>query len=268
MNDNQYLIKAKVIENLPLSPGYHRLAFYAPEIAEVSSPGQFLLIRGWSGYDPFLPRPMSINELHYEKGKPSGVRILFRVVGRGTKLFSLLSPGDEVSLRGPLGNGFPLLGEGKAMLVAGGIGVSPLLFLANKLKGAGVDAELLIGGKGREDLLLLSSFENLGVKVEITTEDGTQGRKGVVTELLEERLSQGERGTIYACGPEGMLKEVARLSLRYGCEAYLSLERRMACGIGACLGCAIPIKREGKREMVRVCKEGPVFPAGEVIFDE
>jgi dihydroorotate dehydrogenase electron transfer subunit len=267
MEKISYSLRAEVLENSFISPQYYLITLSSREVAKEARPGQFVLVRGWSGYDPLLARPMSINEVYYDAGRPKGIKILFQVVGRGTQLLSLLSPGDEVYLRGPLGNGFPLSPTGKAILIAGGIGVSPLLFLASELKKGGSELGLLIGGKSEEDILLVQSFEKLGVMIGITTEDGSSGRKGVVTELVEERLSRGEELIIYACGPEGMLKEVARLSQRYRCKAYLSLERRMACGIGACLGCAVKIKKEGREEMVRVCREGPVFSADEVLLD-
>jgi dihydroorotate dehydrogenase electron transfer subunit len=178
-------------------------------------------------------------------------------------------PGDILDIIGPLGNGFSLK-KGRAIIVAGGVGVAPLVFLAEKLislraKSSELRAEVLIGAKTKNHILCEKEFKDLGLNVTIATDDGSRGFKGRVTEALDYllRAKSRELPTIYACGPAPMLKAVSAIAKKHKIPAQLSLEAHMACGIGACLGCVVKTTQGFKR----VCKEGPVFGSQELIWD-
>ncbi|MDD5691181.1 MAG: dihydroorotate dehydrogenase electron transfer subunit, partial [Candidatus Omnitrophica bacterium] len=200
----------------------------------------------------------------------SGVRLLYEVVGRGTQILSEKRPGDLLDIIGPLGNGFEYLRKtakpdsSQAVLVAGGMGVAPLVFLTEKIKF--ISPLVLVGARKKEQVLCLREFKALGCKLIIATDDGSLGFKGKVTDLLKEILlkkSPADRPiNIYACGPQPMLKAVAQLSCENNIASQLSLERHMACGFGACLGCVVPTRAGYKR----VCKDGPVFLGKELIW--
>ncbi len=228
-----------------------------------SEPGQFYMLRGDWGADPLLGRPLSILG---EVASEGTVRFLLKVVGRGTRLLHELEPGQKVFALGPLGRPFPRGGEaaGRRVLVGGGVGVPPMVYLAEKLKAEGGDFSFLQGARTGEDLILLDELESLDVEPVLTTEDGSRGRRGLVTEPLIELLDGGA-DAVYACGPVGMLKAVADLC-RGRAACHLSLEARMGCGYGVCLGCVVPVQRDGRRTYERVCKEGPVFDGEAVLW--
>lgn len=225
-----------------------------------SHPGQFYMLRGNWGADPLLPRPMSILE---EDGASGTVSFLIKVVGEGSRRLAQAHPGDPITGLGPLGKPFPLgsVAPGEtALLVGGGVGVPPLLFLARALVPAGVKVHFLQGGRSADDLLLLDEFRALGIEPVLATEDGSRGVKGFVTVPCAGALSQGPRA-VFACGPEGMLRAVGDLC-KGEVPCYLSLEARMGCGYGVCLGCVVSVDEgEGPRYM-KVCQDGPVFEAG------
>lgn len=206
-------------------------------------PGQFYMLRAWEGV-PYLPRPFSVCDAD---GK--SLSFLYQKVGKGTRLMTSFKPGDHVHVLGPLGNGYPLL-EGSAALVGGGVGIAPLLYLARKLEGP---VDVFIGF--REEAFFLEEFKPFVRKIYVSTENGSLGHKGYVTELLT-----NEYTTTYACGNMLMMKAVKN---RVSSPLYLSLEAHMACGIGACLGCSQKTK-EGQK---CICKEGPVFSSEEVLLD-
>lgn len=238
-----------------LKPGYFLLEIHAPELAQEARPGQFAMLRAWQGDDPLLPRPFSLHDVEGEK-----VSFLIQIRGRGTKLLARLSAGDIISALGPLGRGFPPPLQERIYLVAGGLGVAPFLFVAKDLVRQGKEVHLLYGARTKEDLLRISIFKKLGVKVSLATEDGSIGHHGLVTKPLEEALVQ-RSGHVFACGPWPMLEAVARLTREYGIPAHLSLEAQMACGLGLCLGCTVKKKQGG---YLHVCTEGPVVPAESV----
>lgn len=247
---------AEVVEREELGDRFLWLGLRSPRTAASARPGQFAMVspqpRGVDSLDPFLRRPLSVALARGET-----IHFLLERRGRGTRALGELEPGDEVSLLGPLGRGFSL--EGKAVGVGGGVGAAPLLFLAVE---GGLDL-LLLGFRDRSSLAL-SSFveERLGKKVAFAFEDGSTGRRGTVLDLLGElgRIP----GRIAACGPEGMLSALARWCEGRGVDLEVSLERRMGCGFGGCLSCSIPT-RAGRR---RVCVDGPVFDAKELILHE
>ena len=210
-----------------------------------------------------MRRPFSIY------GADEGVlRLLYKTVGRGTEEMNRLRPGDEVQVIGPLGNGFPLAPQGVPLLVAGGYGVAPLCFLAARLPCKGV---ALVGGRSADDVLAVEAFERLGWQVRVATEDGSLGIKGLVTVALDGELaalrSEGRAAELYACGPDGMLRAVGERALSAGCRGWLSLDKHMVCGVGACLACVQNLRREdGTTWIGRVCHDGPIFEARELVW--
>jgi dihydroorotate dehydrogenase electron transfer subunit len=211
------------------------------------APGQFYMLRGWEGNDPFLPRPISIADL-----REGVLTMIYEVRGKGTHIISSLKPGDTLSLLGPLGNGFQLEEGKRVAIVAGGIGIAPMLYLAKSL---GAKAYLYAGF--RSDPYLLEDFEDHTNEIIISTEDGSIGHRGFVTDIFDPEAYD----TVYSCGPMPMMEALGRKCLDKT-QLYVSLESHMACGIGICLGCTVPTIRG----MERVCKEGPVFSAQEVIL--
>lgn len=247
-----------------LKPGYVRLKL-KPANPREALPGQFAMVRTRDGTEPLLRRPFSIHRAHPLTGE---FEILFRVAGKGTAILAKLNPGAELDVLYPLGRGFGPAG-GRPLLVGGGIGVAPLLFLAEDLVRQGKSPKLLLGGRSDRDLLCHGDFQCLAIPASYATEDGTMGESGLVTALLGRELENaGESGraaiTVHACGPVPMLAAVARMAEGYGVPCEVSLEAHMACGVGACLGCIV--KGAGNRNL-RVCSEGPVFDSKSIAWD-
>lgn len=245
--------KAKIVRKAWASPAVFSMDLACPDVADAARPGRFVMVRTAESYSPLLRRPLSIHDVP----EPGVLRLLIRVAGRGTKLLSEMREGESLSLLGPLGRGFAPAESGPHCLVGGGIGVAPLLFLARALAGRG-RVSLLLGGRTAEDILCVSDFESLGVSVSAATEDGSLGQRGMVTELLDGLLKKGEAGTVYACGPEPMLKVTAAMAREYAAPCQVSLESHMACGLGVCLGCA---REKPGGGYFHVCKDGPVMDA-------
>ncbi|MFH0827077.1 MAG: dihydroorotate dehydrogenase electron transfer subunit [Candidatus Omnitrophota bacterium] len=272
-----FQIKAKLLYNKRVRENYFHCALEAPRIALKASPGQFVNVRVVDSVEPLLRRPFGI---HRVQGK--AIEILYEVLGKGTEILSLKKAGEYLDVIGPLGNGFnyelrtpPLNltaqggGSEEFILVAGGMGVAPLIFLAEKLRSAQsskfkVQSMVLIGAKTKNQILCEKEFKQLGFTVLVSTDDGSKGFKGKVTGLLKRQLRtmDYELRTIFACGPRPMLKEVVLFSRQKRIPAQVSLEEHMACGMGACLGCVVNTRVGFKR----VCKEGPVFKAEEIIW--
>jgi dihydroorotate dehydrogenase electron transfer subunit len=228
------------------------------------APGQFVMLSpgargGAERADPLLPRPMAIYRVRGEAPRCE-VEILYKVTGRGTALLRDTSPGDRVRVVGPLGRGFPAPPPGSVgLLVGGGTGIASLYELAARESGRARLA-VLLGARSASDLMGHADFAELSVELEIATEDGSSGRRGLVTELLERRLGSVDV-TVYACGPTPMMRRAAELSTARGARCLVSLENHMACGFGVCLGCAVP-RREGGYGLV--CRDGPVFESDAV----
>lgn len=259
--------EARVVENRPLGGGYFVLRLGGCESLAGSLPGQFVMLRGDWGRDPMLPRAFSLLTVSAD-GRAA---ILAKTVGQGTALLERSQPGASMSVLGPLGTAFPAPGpETIDLLVAGGVGLPPLYMQAERAARAGfaARAELLYGGRGSRDLVLLPEMRAFSVSLHLATEDGALGRRGRVTQELEARIDHhraanpGVRLRVMACGPNAMLFAVGRIARQAGLECHLSIEEHMACGIGVCLGCAVPAKT---RPFRYVCKDGPVFPAEEVL---
>lgn len=239
-----------------LATGVYEIWFQTSDIAKAANPGQFISVYSSDGAH-LLPRPISICELDGDL-----LRIVYRVVGEGTKEFSQKKAGDTLCIQGPLGNGYDVkaaYADKKAILFGGGIGIPPMLELAKRLH---CEKNIVLGYK--DELFLNDEFKSYGT-VTIATEDGSAGVKGNVLDAVREYSIQAE--VIYACGPLPMLRAVKAYALEHDIDCYLSLEEKMACGIGACLACvcdSTQIDEHSKVKNKRVCKEGPVFHAMEV----
>ncbi len=251
----------KVIAHEPIGASYRVLTLDLPTVAPCATPGQFIHVRIAMLHDAVLRRPFSIYRVDGDR-----LSILYKSVGRGTAAMKDLQPGDTLSVIGPLGNGFPLpAADATPVMVAGGYGVAPLYFLASRLPRKGL---LFVGGAGGHDILCVDDFRTLGWDVRVATEDGSIGTRGLVTTPLDAWLAESHgQPEIYACGPNGMLKAVGDRALRGGWKAWLSLDRHMGCGVGACLACVQKVRKSGGETLARVCKEGPVFAAGDVIWE-
>lgn len=248
-----------VVESRPIG-AYRLVSFVAREVAALARPGQFLMVRAaGQSLDPLLPRPLGVHEIDSDL-----VKILIEPVGRGTISLAGMRVGDRLSVLGPLGNGFDLTGDGTALVVGGGIGAAPLAFVARALAARDRDVRCMLGFRTRGQAVVAELFRNL--PVEVYTEDGSMGRKGLVSEPLTDILKQMEQAggssgaEVFACGPDAMLAAVSRLCQKCGATAQVSIAAHMACGVGACQGCVIRTV-DGYR---RVCSEGPVFPAADI----
>ncbi|MDO5294401.1 MAG: dihydroorotate dehydrogenase electron transfer subunit [bacterium] len=240
-----------------ISNGIYNMCLADSEIANQAKPGQFVSLYSKDG-SRLLPRPISICEIDQVRGT---LRLVYRVAGKGTEEFSELKAGDTISVMGPLGNGFTME-EGKAILIGGGIGIPPMLELAKQLSNNGVTVQVVLGY--RDQLFLNDEFINYG-NVYISTEDGSVGTKGNVIDAIRENNLDAD--IIYACGPTPMLRGVKNYALEHNIKAQISLEEKMACGIGACLACTCKTNKKDHHSNVnnkRICKDGPVFYAEEV----
>ena len=235
-----------------------------PSIALTSraKPGQFLMISlSRQTKDPLLRRPFSIHGVL----DSNTLMILYKVVGKGTALLSALREGDTISAIGPLGNGFTLPGPGeRVLLVAGGMGIAPLFFLTKVLKGAqNHSVKVFLGFPTSQDVVLIDQLKGLGVDLSLTTEDGSLGSRGLVSDLWDQSLSQEstEKPVTYACGPASMLKEIAQKAIARDLRCYVCLEGYMGCGLGICQGCAVKAASSKDKPYYYVCQDGPVFSA-------
>ena len=251
----QVKIKARVESQVQLADGVYSMELLAPEIASAARAGQFISVYT-KDKSKLLPRPISLCGIDRERGI---LRIVYRVAGAGTAEFSAYRAGDSVEIMGPLGNGFTLKDK-KAILIGGGIGVPPMLELMKELS---CERTAVLGYRDQQ-LFLKDEFEACG-PVCVATEDGSAGTKGNVLDAI--RANGVEGAVIYACGPTPMLRAVKAYAQEKGIECYISLEERMACGIGACLACVCQSKDVDSHSHVhnkRICKDGPVFAAEEV----
>ncbi|MFP4193541.1 MAG: dihydroorotate dehydrogenase electron transfer subunit [Desulfosalsimonas sp.] len=260
-----------VIANDPVSNGYFKIRLTCGAHYKNAVPGQFVTLRMPAEKEPLLRRPFSIHRFLENHGSGPQLELLYRVVGGFTKKLAGIRPGGSIDMLGPLGQGFSVKCHSRpAALAAGGIGIAPMVFLAESLKNKGTDMELItvfLGGRTKTDVLFREAFLDLGAGVRVTTEDGTEGRRGLVTEALQEWIKESNPAMIYACGPHAMLEAVGKIaeSARIACE--VSVETLMACGIGVCMGCAVSTNDAGEGYR-HVCKHGPVFDAGVLIKRE
>lgn len=251
--------RVEILENKKINSEYQKLVFSSAKLAKNVKPGQFLNVRIENSFDPFWRRPFS-----YFRVKGSRIEILYEVLGRGTHILASKRSGDEIKILGPLGNGFSQnIGERKRILVAGGIGVPPLVFLAEKLKLNSKSAVLLVGCGNKSEVLPKRELSKVSCEIRYATDDGSYGKKGFVTALLETELKKDDPEAMFlqTCGPIRMMAEVLKLANRYGVKGEMSIDEKMGCGIGTCLGCVVETKNGFKTS----CKEGPVFSFDELM---
>lgn len=245
---------------------YHCLSLESPEIASQARPGQFLMVKINDTPHPLLRRPLSI---HARNGNT--VEVFFKVSGTGTSLLANKREQETLDLLGPLGKGFRLEEglEGKAVwAVGGGRGIAPLYFLAQEILGWKAGFKVLYGGKTRTDLPLLPKFTSLGAETICSTDNGSLGFPGLVSDLLRMELRKTKPDLICACGPEAMMEVISRIAFTEKIPAQFSLETLMGCGFGACWGCVKRLRLGGSEEWVKVCEEGPVFAGEEIVWPE
>jgi dihydroorotate dehydrogenase electron transfer subunit len=259
------LNQATVLSHKSAGRGYYRIVLKAPEIALTAQPGQFVMLRVSENLDPLLARPFGISAVPTK----SSIEIIYRVMGRGTTMLTGRKAGDQLGVLGPLGTGFPLPGKNTTLImVAGGSGFPPLHFLSQQMI---CSSHLFLGSRDKECLPptgILKNFKATCTRVHIATEDGSMGTKGMTTDILNafvKKLKQKFNFVLYACGPHAMLAAVSRIAIVHQIPCYVSMEERMACGLGACLGCSIPMLAGGYK---RACKEGPVFDAQVIDWSE
>ncbi|MFA9422667.1 MAG: dihydroorotate dehydrogenase electron transfer subunit [Sedimentibacter sp.] len=240
------VLKNKIIENISISNKIYRLTV---EFKDKIKPGQFFMLKTLDN-SFLLPRPISVNDVNDNK-----VTFLYRTEGIGTTKISSMRKDDEIQLFGPLGNGFDIDKlNGKIAVVGGGIGIAPLLYLVKIL---GKKADAYLGFKDVENAYIIDMFEKYANKTTVVTEDGSIGEKGYVTDYVDYE----KYDTVVTCGPEIMMNKIIKNSMENNVNCYVSLERRMACGMGVCLGCTVKTKNGNKR----ACKDGPIFSSEELI---
>ena len=259
--------KIQVLWNKKVGPGYYKIGLNCHREYSEANPGQFVMLRICGQIEPLLRRPFSIHRLILQNGQFKGIEILYKVVGKFTKKLSELKKNDLIDMLGPLGKGFSIPKNIKRIFIAaGGIGVAPIVFLASQLKNNNVDisrCSIFLGGRSKDDILCLDDFDQLKMNVELTSDDGSAGSKCLVTHPLEVALAERSPDILYACGPLEMLKSVVVLVQKFAVKCQISVETMMACGMGACMGCAVKRRKESKKYF-HACVNGPVFDANQI----
>jgi dihydroorotate dehydrogenase electron transfer subunit len=259
-------IDAQIVGNKKMTPHHFRMRVRSAYLARMAKPGQFVEVRCSAACEPLLRRPLGIHRIHAD-----GIEMLYEVVGKGTDILSRKKPGEALDIIGPLGNGFAAGAgsrlPGSSIVVAGGIGVAPLMALATALRKKKRSTTVLIGARMKSHVLCAAEFKALGCAVIVTTDDGSQGRKGFVTDALKDLLRGEPVAHMYACGPTPMLKAVAAIAQEKNIPCQVSLEEHMACGVGVCLGCPVKVRKDlVDTEYKMVCKDGPVFDAAQIVW--
>lgn len=282
-------VNSNIISNKRLTENCWRMVLDAPQIASGVKPGQFIHIRIGGSNGPLFRRPLSVFR-RVKLGDTLGIEVIYKVVGRGTGLMTELRKGNQLDIIGPLGHGFEWHRDKSVkVLVAGGTGAACLFLLAEEISEAGLQLKILLGAETKASLILKKEFASLKGEVMVSTDDGTQGYHGFVTEMLDKALDERKISSdcvVYSSGPEPMLKALAPICQKYHIPAQVSVERHMMCGIGACLACVCKVDKnrisrhrdlesshiqfvsEKEFGYALVCKDGPVFDIHEVIFDE
>ncbi len=244
------IVETEIMSNFEIAEKIFRIEVYAPELAKLAKPGQFVEVQLSEEFT--LRRPFGVAST-----KNDTIKMFYRVIGHGTEYLSRRNFGEILNVMGPLGNGFDISTKGKTLLVGGGMGLAPLLSVAEKISAV----DILMGGKTADEVMFWEAeFVSEVGEMFITTDDGTLGTPGFVTNILPEILETGNYSAIYTCGPEVMMRNVAMEAWANDIPCQVSFERRMACGLGACLSCSIDTAHGRKK----VCKDGPVFPANEI----
>uniref|UniRef100_A0A7C4LKQ0 Dihydroorotate dehydrogenase B (NAD(+)), electron transfer subunit n=1 Tax=Schlesneria paludicola TaxID=360056 RepID=A0A7C4LKQ0_9PLAN len=278
--------RAVVVAQQLVAQNTYRLRLRCPGVARRILPGQFFMLRAVGETDPLLGRPFALLDVAAEdRGEepPEALDLGYVVVGKLTRRLAQLRAGDELDIWGPLGNGFPRSAGGHLAVVAGGIGQTPFVAVLREALGlrrygapprdpgaAPRRVTVCYGARSAPLLAGCDWFERLGVDLRVATDDGSRGHHGFVTDLLDELLRGSDPPSrVYCCGPEPMMRTAARLTAAAGVPCWLSLETPMACGFGACFSCVTRIRQEdGTWDYRRVCVEGPVFPADQLVFEE
>lgn len=270
-----------VVENVRLARDTYRVRFRGPEIARRIVPGQFIMLRLADYDDPLIGRPLALYDtVLSETGELIGIDVVYLVMGKMTSRLAMFTPGQSLEVWGPLGNGFAPQPAEHLIMVAGGIGQTPFVAVAQESLGLRVYGDpprqvapadrvtLCYGARSAEYLAGVEDFQRLGVEVHISTDDGTCGHHGLVTDLLREQLvAAGQSVRIDCCGPEPMMEAVTEIAQEFEVPCRVSLETPMACGIGICFSCVAKVRIEdGEWDYKRTCVEGPVFEAGEIVW--
>lgn len=254
--------KVKVLWNKEITRSYMHIGLEGEKACATALAGQFVMLKAGDRIDPLLRRPFSIHQVIKKDGIITGIEILYKVVGTVTNRLSRMKQGEIVDLVGPLGNGFEVSTDNKKVFItAGGIGLAPFVYLATQLieeKTNPDSCHVFIGGKTKEDILCKDFFDQLGMQVHVATDDGSLGYKGLITDLISSEIEKGKPDIMYSCGPHPMLKAVAGIAAENEIKCQVSTETLMACGMGACLGCAVG-NVQNEDEYLHVCVDGPVF---------
>ncbi len=264
------ILEAPVRQRIDLPRDNFLLDVEAPSIAAQTRPGQFVMAAPSDNLmlsNPLLKRALAVYSVDGPHGKPNRLRLLFKVIGDGTQRLAEMLPGSRVSLVGPLGNGFDLeAAKGRINLIlAGGIGIASVYLLARELTRSGEEVQLLYGGRTADDLVCLQDFEKLEIPIRLTTEDGSKGLKGLITKSLLECLDRfpPEHLHFFTCGPNPMMQAVSRLAAQHEIPCQISVETKMACGFGVCLGCSVKTVDSYRL----ACTHGPVFRAERFVWE-
>ena len=257
---------AKLIKKEQLKQNIFKFSVYAPGIVKNAKPGHFIEIRVSEQTEPFLRRPISIHNLNREDGI---LEFIFQIKGKGTEILSKKEMGSQIDIIGPLGYGtFDYKEYKNIAIIGGGIGVFPLYELAKCAKADNKNVNTYLGFRSKDFVLLEDEFKNVSNELVLTTDDGSYSKKGFVINYLEKDIEEGKINSIYACGPLPMLRAVQKLAIEKDIPCQISLEEKMGCGLGVCLGCAVKTAKSSKEapEYLHVCKAGPVFDANDVEF--
>lgn len=248
------IVDTKVVGQRVLSADIKQIDLWAPELAAVAKPGQFVNVEVSKTQAPLLRRPLGVADIDREHGT---ITLIYRIIGEATRILATACSGDTLSVVGPLGQGFELQAK-RPLIVGGGLGLAPLLYLAKSF--CPNRADVLIGGRSEKEVFWRTMFEDLCDKISVTTDDGSFGIEGNVMAALPRLIEQNNYDCIYVCGPEPMMKAVAAYADSINVPCQISLEKYMACGLGGCLSCSCG----GIGKRLKVCTDGPVFWSKEV----
>lgn len=254
-------LKARIIENRRIAQGFYKMRLASAYLAKNSKPGQFVEIKCSEENEILLRRPLGVHRIF-----DGGIEVLYEVIGKGTEALSARRKGGALDIIGPMGKGFEFSTAKKpALIIAGGMGVAPLLYLAERMANKKTKPYVMIGARTASHILCEKEFKKLGCFCLISTEDGSKGHRGYVTDMMRHLLIviRCKVSGIYACGPHPMLKAVSHIANSLGIPCQVSMEERMACGVGVCLGCPVKVASGGYK---MVCKDGPVFDAKEIAW--
>lgn len=258
------MLKEKILRVDKIAPVIYKMTIESESIARYALPGQFVNVKCSEGINAMLRRPISICNVDRSANT---FDIVFQIKGTGTELLSRMQPGERVDLLAPLGNSFDLNKKYKKIaVIGGGIGIFPLLFLLNESNAT--EKRSYLGFRNKEFAVLEDEFKKFADYINISTDDGSYGYNGLVTDMLAADLDKIKPDMLYACGPTPMIKQVIRLAEKLGVPSQVSMEQRMGCGIGACLVCACKTKHGDEWEYSHICKDGPVFNGSDLLFDD